>query len=100
MIKSKKKLPQYIYFKKSLTFLFTNKIFVIFNILIEYFDIYVNSIDMTKQLFSYKSEYTDKGENKIIRSIKYISPYYYIFNKFILGSDYISDIEFLCDISD
>ena len=69
-------------------------------LLIEYFDIYVNSIDMTKQLFSYKSEYTDKGENKIIRSIKYISPYYYIFNKFILGSDYISDIEFLCDISD
>ena len=98
MIKSKKKLPQYIYFKKSLTFLFTNKIFVIFNILIEYFDIYVNSIDMTKQLFSYKSEYTDKGENKIIRSIKYISPYYYIFKlmtkeySFILRPDEIGAI--------
>ena len=75
MIKSKKKLPQYIYFKRSLTFLITNKIFVIFTILIEYFDIYVNSLDMTKQLFSYKREYSDRGENKIIRSIKYISPY-------------------------
>ena len=100
MIKKKKKLPQYIYFKRSLTFLFKSQLVVSIALLIEYFDIYVNSIDMTKQLFSYKSEYTDKGENKIIRSIKYISPYYYIFNKFILGSDYISDIKFLCDISD
>ena len=73
MIKKKKKLPQYIYFKRSLTFLFKSQLVVSIALLIEYFDIYVNSIDMTKQLFSYKSEYTDKGENKIIRSIKYIS---------------------------
>ena len=98
MIKKKKKLPQYIYFKRSLTFLFKSQLVVSIAFLIEYFDIYVNSIDMTKQLFSYKSEYTDKGENKIIRSIKYISPYYYIFKlmtkeySFILRPDEIGAI--------
>ena len=74
MIKKKKKLPQYIYFK-TLTFLFKSQLVVSIALLIEYFDIYVNSLDMTKQLFSYKREYSDRGENKIIRSIKYISPY-------------------------
>ena len=86
MIKKKKKLPQYIYFKRSLSFLFSIKIIVILHTLIEFFDIFINSLDITKQIFCYKKKYIFTTENQIIHYLKYISPYYYFYE--LLTTDF------------
>lgn len=93
MIKKKKKLPQYIYFKRSLSFLFSIKIIVILHTLIEFFDIFINSLDITKQLFCFKKKYNFTTENQIIHYLKYISPYYYFYKLLTTNLNFFLSLE-------